>query len=391
MSDEIQSEIHVLLNNFWILKEDNMELYYSIKRHQEEIRSFIVRNLGSRLIIHEKFIKLEKLPTIPSSNLGIKSFLSESDYVYLCIILLFLEDKHSGTYFTLSNLVEFVKSTMVSMEMNTIPDWKTGRDRKSFNRATQYLIQLGAIIVKDESGNDFSNDENANALYISTGISNYVMRVFNNEIFEYTKETDFIKDEWMYQEEEKGDIRKYKIYRNLLFTPVVFSKNISESEIDYLKKLRGHMKDELSNTLGLELEVTRNMALVFDYESNISKDNFPNNKRISMVVLMVNSTLLEMIKNKKIMLDEFEIGNISYNDLYDVIIDIKLNKVSYLSSGLKMLSDENFFLEVTNYMEEYSFIRKLSSGDYEILPSIRIYGSVLLESKNMQLEMFGSE
>jgi len=98
-----------------------------------------------------------------------------------------------------------------------------------------------------------------------------------------------------------------------------------------------------------------------------------------------------MIKNKKIMLDEFEIGNISYNDLYDVIIDIKLNKVSYLSSGLKMLSDENFFLEVTNYMEEYSFIRKLSSGDYEILPSIRIYGSVLLESKNMQLEMFGSE
>lgn len=391
MSEELQSEIHALLNNFWILKEDNMELYYSIKRHQEEIRSFIVRNLGSRLIIHDKFIKLEKLPTIPSSNLGIKSFVNESDYVYLCLVLLFLEDKPQGTYFLLANLIDYVKSTMISMEMNTIPDWKIARDRKSFKRAVDYLIEIGTVKVKDESENDFSSDENANALYVSTGLSNYVMRVFNNEIFDYDKETDFIKDEWMYQSDEKGDIRKYKIYRNIIYTPVVFSNSLSESELDYLKKLRGHMKDELINALGYELEVTRNMALVFLYEDDNSKHNFPNNKRISSIVLMVNSKLLEMVSSKKIELNEFEIGYISYDELFKIIIEIKNDKSSYLGVGLKSLSDDVFFTQITEYMEEYSFIKKIDNGVFEVEPSIRIFSSILLESKNTQLDMFGVE
>lgn len=391
MSEEIQGEIHALLNNFWVLKESNMELYYNIKRHQEEIRSFIVRNLGSRLIIHDKFVKLEKLPTIPCSNLGIKSFVNESDYVYLCLVLLFLEDKPQGTYFLLANLIDYVKSTMISMEMNIIPDWKTARDRKSFKRAVDYLIEIGAVKVKDESENDFSSDENANALYVSTGLSNYVMRVFNNEIFDYDKESDFIKDEWMYQSDEKGDVRKYKIYRNLIYTPVVFSNSLSESELDYLKKLRGHMKDELINTLGYELEVTRNMAFVFLYEDDNSKYNFPNNKRISSVVLMVNSKLLEMVSNKKIELNEFEIGYISYDELFKVIVDIKNDKSSYLGVGLKALSDDVFFTRVVDYMQEYSFIKKLDNGDFEVQPSIRIFSSVLLESNNTQLDMFGVE
>lgn len=391
MSEEIQGEIHALLNNFWVLKESNMELYYNIKRHQEEIRSFIVRNLGSRLIIHDKFVKLEKLPTIPCSNLGIKSFVNESDYVYLCLVLLFLEDKPQGTYFLLANLIDYVKSTMISMEMNIIPDWKTARDRKSFKRAVDYLIEIGAVKVKDESENDFSSDENANALYVSTGLSNYVMRVFNNEIFDYDKESDFIKDEWMYQSDEKGDVRKYKIYRNLIYTPVVFSNSLSESELDYLKKLRGHMKDELINTLGYELEVTRNMAFVFLYEDDNSKYNFPNNKRISSVVLMVNSKLLEMVSNKKIELNEFEIGYISYDELFKVIVDIKNDKSSYLGVGLKALSDDVFFTQVVDYMQEYSFIKKLDNGDFEVQPSIRIFSSVLLESNNTQLDMFGVE
>lgn len=391
MSEEIQGEIHALLNNFWILKETNMELYYNIKRHQEEIRSFIVRNLGSRLIIHDKFVKLEKLPTIPCSNLGIKSFVNESDYVYLCLVLLFLEDKPQGTYFLLANLIDYVKSTMISMEMNIIPDWKVARDRKSFKRAVDYLIEIGAVKVKDESENDFSSDENANALYVSTGLSNYVMRVFNNEIFDYDKESDFIKDEWMYQSDEKGDVRKYKIYRNLIYTPVVFSNSLSESELDYLKKLRGHMKDELINTLGYELEVTRNMAFVFLYEDDNSKYNFPNNKRISSIVLMVNCKLLEMVSNKKIELNEFEIGYISYDELFKVIMDIKNDKSSYLGVGLKSLSDDVFFIQVVGYMEEYSFIKKLDNSDFEVYPSIRIFSSVLLESKNTQLDMFGVE
>lgn len=92
--DSIENEIRALLYNFWITKEDNKELYYQIKSKQNKIRDFVSKNLGSNLIVHDKFIKLEKIPTIIK---GISSnFTSILEYVILSIILLFLEDKLSG-------------------------------------------------------------------------------------------------------------------------------------------------------------------------------------------------------------------------------------------------------------------------------------------------------
>lgn len=54
MNEALETEIHALLNNFWILKEKNPEMYYQMKRHQEILRDFIIKNLGSKLIIHKK-------------------------------------------------------------------------------------------------------------------------------------------------------------------------------------------------------------------------------------------------------------------------------------------------------------------------------------------------
>ena len=386
MSEDLQEELRALLDNFWILKKDNMELYYKIKRHQEELRSFIIRNLGSKLIIHDKFIKLEKFPTIPSSNLGIKGFILKTDYVFLCIILLFLEDKPEGVYFTLNSLIEYTKSTILSMNFNNVPDWKLSRDRKSFKRAIDYLIDLGVVDLKDQSKSNFDVDEDANALYVSTGLSNYVMKMFNNEIFDYTCESDFIRDEWTYQDEDKGDVRKYKVYRNILYTQVVFTSYLSESEADYLKKLRGHIHDEIMNNLSLELEVTRNMALLFDYDSK-KKTSFPNNTKLSNVVLIVNGILVDKIKNNELKINNFEIGKISTDELSQIILDIKHKDSKYLSGGLKESSDEVFFLTVTDYMEELSFIKRVN--DYFIVyPSVRIFVGEKRENSVNQLDLF---
>lgn len=59
--DEIQNEIRELLTNFWIVKEESPDLYYEIKRKQNIIKDFVTKTLGSKLIIHDRFIKLEKI------------------------------------------------------------------------------------------------------------------------------------------------------------------------------------------------------------------------------------------------------------------------------------------------------------------------------------------
>ena len=387
MSETINECMQLLLNNFWILKEDDLDNYYNIKRNQHLLRDYINKTLGSRLIIHDRFIKLEKIPAQALESIGLSNFILQTDYIYLCLILLFLEDKTRETYFMLSDLIDYVKNTAVALELNNIPNWTLTKERKSLKRAVNFLEKIKVIKLKDASKDDFSDNENAEALYISTGLSNYVMRMFNNEIFDIKQEEDFIKDEWTYQNDEKGDIRKYKIYRNLIYTPCIYMNDISKSEIDYLKQLRHHISNELSN-LNYELELTKNMALVFENENALTKDSFPNNKRISAIVLIVLTKLYELIKENKIILNEYEIGKISYEDLYNIIINIKNKYNIYLSKTLKDLTDSAFFDNILDILETYTFIRNVNNY-YEILPAIRIFNSKLIENKNKQLDIWG--
>ena len=387
MSETINECMQLLLNNFWILKEDDLDNYYKIKRNQHLLRDYINKTLGSRLIIHDRFIKLEKVPAQALESIGLPNFILQTDYIYLCLILLFLEDKTRETYFMLSDLIDYVKNTAVALELNNVPNWTLTKERKSLKRAVNFLEKIKVIKLKDASKDDFSDNENAEALYISTGLSNYVMRMFNNEIFDIKQEEDFIKDEWTYQNDEKGDIRKYKIYRNLIYTPCIYMNDISKSEIDYLKQLRHHISNELSN-LNYELELTKNMALVFENENALTKDSFPNNKRISAIVLIVLTKLYELIKKNKIILNEYEIGKISYEDLYNIIIGIKNKYNIYLSKTLKDLTDSAFFDNIIDILETYTFIRNVDNY-YEILPAIRIFNSKLIENKNKQLDIWG--
>lgn len=386
---DITNELRALLNRFWVVKEDDPTLYYEIKRKQGYIRDFLTKNLGSRLIVHERFIKLEKFPAIKFQGSGIASFEDVLDYVLLCIVLLYLEDKTRGDIFVLSSLIEYVKNTAVTMELDHVPDWNLRHDRQSFTRVMNFLKDVSVIKVKDEEKVSFKDSQNAQVLYEATGLANYVMRLFANEIFGYTNVDDFLKDEWVYQDEEKGDVRRYRVYRNLLFTPVLFTKEAQVSDYDYVKRLRGHMKEELEE-LGYELEVTRNMAFLYEYEGSIQKENFPNNKKISDIVLMVNQRLYQMIIHDEIILDDFEVGKISKESLEMILKDIKMNYSDYLSKAFLGLALYKFQDEVVSYMKEYGFLRECEDG-YEVMPSVARFNAKLIKDRDTQLDLFGGD
>lgn len=393
MDNSIEKEIKSLLYNFWIVKDNNPELYYKIKYNQNAIKDFIVKNLGSKLIIHDRFIKLEKIPTILNKNNGINNFIEKLDYIILTIILMYLEDKTRGDKFVLSNLIEYIKNTALTMELDNIPDWNKINDRKSLVRAITYLNEIGVIKVKDESKIKFSDDKNAEALYEATGLSNYVMRIFDGNINTLEEPNEFIKSEFITQDDEKGDIRRYRVFRNILYTPSVSFKNISLSDIDYIRKNRGYIKGELSKKINMDVEITYNMATLFDDINSQEKDNFPNNKKLTEIVLMINSKILEDIKQEKILLDDFETAKVSEVYIENVIKNIKLEKTPYIGKTYLSETDDKFYKDVFEYMEKYNLIEKVEDGII-IYPMIsRLIGKTIdiKTSNSEQLDLFGGE
>lgn len=388
---DIKKEMEALLYNFWITKEEEPELYYKIKSSQNRLKDFIIKNLGSNLIIHEKFIKLEKIPTLVKANNGIDTFSSTLDYVILLIVLIFLEDKAKGDRFILSDLIEYIKNTAITLELDHIPDWNLMTDRRSFSNVMNFLTDISAIKVKDSEKISFIENKDSDALYESMGISNYIMRLFDNEIYDVTNELEFLRNEFLTQNEERGDIRRYKVFRNLLFTPSVFSNDLSFNEVDYIRKNRGYIKNEIEKNLDLETEITYNMGIVYDDINSTQKDNFPNNKKISEVVLMINERILKDINEGKLSLADDEVVYVDKVYLEQIMIEIKKDKKPYLSKYYKDLTNDKFYNEIFDYMLKYNFINKVDDKII-IYPTVgKLIGKTKeIDTKNNeQIDLFG--
>ena len=68
------TEIVTLLENYWICREQDRELYNRVKRDIPRFQKFAREQLGWKLLNHEKFLKLEKIPAHAESFMGIREF-----------------------------------------------------------------------------------------------------------------------------------------------------------------------------------------------------------------------------------------------------------------------------------------------------------------------------
>lgn len=104
--------LEVLLNNRWILKSRDRELYYQVKEAlaSGEEKKFLREKLGYQVLINPYMIKVEKLPAAAENWMGISEFCDLIEYVFFCLVLMFLEDKEAEDQFVLSELTEYVQS-----------------------------------------------------------------------------------------------------------------------------------------------------------------------------------------------------------------------------------------------------------------------------------------
>lgn len=86
-------ELEVLLNQRWVLKSENKELYYQLRDAIGDIRKYASDKLGCQVTENALMVKMEKIPVIPENFMGILDFSSKEEYAFLCILLMFLEEK----------------------------------------------------------------------------------------------------------------------------------------------------------------------------------------------------------------------------------------------------------------------------------------------------------
>ena len=359
------SVLETVLSKRWILKSKEKELYYKVKDEIGSVKRFLNEKLGYQVIVNPYLIKVEKTPSKAEPWMGILEFSETIEYIFLCLILMFLEDKEVEEQFVLSKLTEYIQSSYTEETV----DWTLYRYRRHLIKVIKYCIKCGMIKVNDGDEEGFAKDNTSEVLYENTGASRYFMKNFTHDIMGYEHPEEFEKEEWIDMNVDRGIVRRQRVYRSLVMSPGLYRKEETEEDFIYIRQYRNMVSEELSNLFDCELHVHKSSAFLVLKESSKLGKAFPEENTLSDIILLCNEILLEYIAEQEQQIPEGEIIFISKEVFRQQIEQCKHKyEEGFIKSYREMTSGE-FVKEVEEYMKQLNMIKEYEEG-IEIYPII---------------------
>jgi uncharacterized protein (TIGR02678 family) len=273
-----------LLENFWIIRAAEPDLYKQIKDREKMLRKFFEEKFGFQLVLHRFFVRLVKLPGEAEPWMGIEDFASPLDYVLLCCLLAFLEEKGAEEQFLLSDITEALQ--ILHPEPARV-DWTQYDMRKSLVRVLQFARKMVIIQALDGEESSFSQFMDTEVLYESTPQARYFLRVFHRDLGNYQNPEDLLGNEWLGDDENRGHLRRHRIYRKLFLSPCVYPMDENDPDFLYMKNYRNTIQNDIEETLPATLELYQDVALLVFYEKRQLYTLFPDQRGIADMVLQL--------------------------------------------------------------------------------------------------------
>lgn len=352
--------LEILLGKRWILKSKEKELYYQIKDELGSVKKFLTEKLGFQVIVNPYLIKVEKIPAQPENWMGIHAFKEVLDYVFFCYVLMFLEDKESEEQFVLSELTEYVQGQCRDRTV----DWTLYQHRQSLIRVLKYTVSCGILQVTDGNEMDFAKDSAGEILYENTGVSRYFMKNFTRDIMAYSTPQEFQVEEWIDVKEDRGIVRRQRVYRSLLMSMGMKKNEQNEEDFAYIRNYRNMVQGELSELFDCDLQIHRTSAFLVLGENCQLGRCFPEENTLSDITLLCFRLLQKEIEQGNISVPKDEQIFISREVLERVIENCKNLYGSGFIKTYREKTTAEFIREIKNYMEELEFIRETDAGVY---------------------------
>ena len=346
-------ELEVLLSKRWILKSKDKELYYKLRDAIGELRKFTTEKMGCQLIDNSILIKLEKIPEIPESFMGIQDFASKEEYAYLCILLMFLEDRDAQEQFILSQLTEYITACLPG----DLSDWTLYTNRRKLIRVLRYAADQGIIGITDGRDDTFMENEAGEVLYENTGASRYFMKNFSRDIMEYAGPEDFRESGWFEMDEDRGFARRHRVYKRLIFAPAMYKEDGSPEDFEYLKYYGRRLSEELEPLLDCYVHIHRGSAFIISGEGCRIGVDFPGNNSISDILMLCFGEIREKITGNEWKPDGNEMCLVDRIEIENLIKTVKQKYGKGFSKIYREMPEGEFVRSVMREMELWMFIR----------------------------------
>lgn len=356
-------ELEVLLNSRWVLKSKDKELYYRIRDSLSELRKFTTEKMGCQIIDNSLLIKMEKIPVIPETFMGIQRFSSKEEYAYLCILLMFLEDRDPQEQFILSQLTEYISASLPG----ELSDWTLYTNRRKLIRVLRYAQEQSIIGVTDGRDDVFMDDEAGEVLYENTGISRYFMRTFPKDIMDYQNPEDFRESEWFEVDEDRGFARRHRVYKRIIFAPGMYREDGSPEDFEYLKYYGRRLSGELEQMFDCHVHIYRGCAFLMAGEDLRMGAVFPGSNSISDILLLCFEEIRKKIESGKWQTGPDEMCYVDRIEFENMIHEVKRKYGSGFSKMFREMPEGDFARSVLEEMKLWMAARSETGADQIVI------------------------
>lgn len=359
------SALETLLGRRWVLKTRDRELYYQMKDEVGGCKKFLAEKLGYQVIVNPYLVKVEKIPARPERWMGIEEFTSPMEYAFFCLVLMFLENKDAQEQFVLSELTEYVQGQYRRERV----DWTVYRYRRHLIRVMKYCVAVGILNVDDGSEEGFARDGTSEVLYENTGASRYFMRNFTQDIMDYRDVSDFLRAEWVGVDEERGIVRRQRVYRSLIMSMGMYSTGENAEDFAYVRNYRNMIRGELEELFCCELQVYRSCAFLVMGERCRMGSFLPEENTVSDILLLLGQLLRENVESGRYELQEGEMVRIPEEEFRSLLETCKKRFGSGLVKTYRQMTTEAFYQEVSGELFRLELAEK-TLGDIVIRPAL---------------------
>ncbi len=367
----MKNALEILLGRRWILKERDKELYYQMKDEIGKYKKFLIEKLGYQIVVNPYLVKVEKVPAQAECWMGIQEFSAPIEYAFFCLILMFLESKDAQEQFVLSELTEYVQGQYQEEQI----DWTVYRYRRHLIKVMKYCVAVGILNMDDGNEEGFAKDENSEVLYENTGVSRFFMRNFTQNIMDYTDYKDFLKEEWIDVNEDRGIVRRQRVYRSLIMTMGIYRSEDNEEDFVYLRNYRNMLQGEFEDLeIACDLQVFRNSAYLILGENCRMGRCIPEENTLSDIVLLCGQLVREKVESGEYVLQNDETVQLSGEKFRGLIEECKecFGK-GFIKTYREMLTEE-FYQEISEYLKNLELVQEYR-GDVFIRPALaRVIG-----------------
>lgn len=369
-------EFEALLENFWIIKERDRDLYQQVKDAIPVLKTVIENKFGYRLLVNPLLIKMEKIPGRAEEWMGIQSFDHPMEYAFFCLFLVFLEDYGAQEQFVLSQLTEFIQSALPGEEK---ADWTLYRHRLFLVRVLNFATEMGLVKVDDGENNDFTSAPESEVLYESTGLSRYFARNFSHNILSYQSWHELEQDEGLDLNPDRGALRRHRVYRRLFLGPALLAEGPEDQDFLYLKNFRSMFQKDVEDLLESDLHLHKSCAVVMLNAEKNFQETLPNQKVISGLALQVCTELRKRVDTGEFTPGADDTVILSRAELERIIDTCRELYSAGWSKEFREMSADRLYRELLAYMAGFSLLQEVNKQEIRILPPAGKIGGVYPE------------